>query len=1065
MRGFKLTCLLMFSMNCVPKQTVLPPNNQEARTGNARLRSAASVTGLTEVVCVIDGDGMTPLTVNIPVVDDKVEALIEAIPAGPARRFSVTARRGVEVVCDGQGVVDILATQTAELTIVLQCETPPEDRGAASIDGAFNFAPALHFATASRAQIETGEDVLLYVEASDPDGDPLEYQWNAPSGVFTSATSAATTWTAPLIAGLYAIEVSVSDDRGASTGLTLQISVTPSQHRIAVTVSNLLGTGLRLSNNVGDELEIPAGIVTPFPFALAVNEGQAYAVDVISQPTQPRQNCETTTLASGTASGDVTVQVECTTNSYAVNAHVTGASAAILTQLNALGAQVLTNGTTLLGTLLDQQSFAFTVPSSCFAQPASGLMDGAPITIEVECTLPGITALYPTHANWNDYVANDGADVFSASDANCAAAADAGSRACLHAGEMKKVIYAATNSCAGVEASDSLNAFLWRCVERPSDVLLVSRQLRDDKSLADLVDFDLATWRSMVVTITRLGDVVVQTPPAPIASNPLVVSNASTTLGTSGTVYIFRADPAAAKVVAADRVGVIVRPGITWTGSAANGEHLVNIGNRRFAWVEGAFDVAGDASAVSVTGAAFSQLRRITGAGPSDATVVGSQFHSSKVIGLVSRSGQYGVRLTDSRGTELRHLQLDSAFAGMDLSSVSRMRVSDVSEANMSYGFHSSIFSGSGNVFDSWRAASTQAHTEIAGGGNSNNVFINMVSLGMERGGFGAGGCNNCFLSNITTLSSLGGTGAGSGREFNSVINIAQVTGNLRTFAWWFDNTSFHTHDDGALFTLSSSTFDFPGSGGMFFRGLLKLNTPTCTGGSATAGLNVDCSPSAASTATRELGLSVASSFVGPVASDSAAPFSSGNGSEGAFATITNWHAVENQYRGIVKHGVAATAETITGRCSTGNTCQVWDASLRASDTTLRNALSAPIASDVGTHYWSAADATTCAAIPGATWRTACSLPGYANQTTCTAATGTWSDRCVGIYLRHALEVLDDDLGNDNGLCESHETCIVTPNLGAYQGHGVLLADSVIPLGTGEEIEDVRLVRWSQNGR
>jgi hypothetical protein len=43
-------------------------------------------------------------------------------------------------------------------------------------------------------------------------------------------------------------------------------------------------------------------------------------------------------------------------------------------------------------------------------------------------------------------------------------------------------------------------------------------------------------------------------------------------------------------------------------------------------------------------------------------------------------------------------------------------------------------------------------------------------------------------------------------------------------------------------------------------------------------------------------------------------------------------------------------------------------------------------------------------------------------------------------FLIHAIEIDNDEIGNDNGLCESGERCISAPNIGAYQGEGVLTA-------------------------
>ena len=61
-----------------------------------------------------------------------------------------------------------------------------------------------------------------------------------------------------------------------------------------------------------------------------------------------------------------------------------------------------------------------------------------------------------------------------------------------------------------------------------------------------------------------------------------------------------------------------------------------------------------------------------------------------------------------------------------------------------------------------------------------------------------------------------------------------------------------------------------------------------------------------------------------------------------------------------------------------------------------------------------------------------------------------------------ATELIGDFVGNDNGLCESNETCLATPNIGAYQGHGVLVR--VGSIGAGGVLEHITLVRYASNG-
>jgi hypothetical protein len=95
------------------------------------------------------------------------------------------------------------------------------------------------------------------------------------------------------------------------------------------------------------------------------------------------------------------------------------------------------------------------------------------------------------------------------------------------------------------------------------------------------------------------------------------------------------------------------------------------------------------------------------------------------------------------------------------------------------------------------------------------------------------------------------------------------------------------------------------------------------------------------------------------------------------------------------------------------------------------------------THTWSASTSADCAKIPGASF-------------------DAGKNVCTSTFLRHAIEIIGDLIGNDNGLCESNETCLYTPNLGAYQGHGTLVAAGTVTAGS---VSNVTLLRYDHNGR
>ena len=75
-------------------------------------------------------------------------------------------------------------------------------------------------------EVETNETVNLRADASDPDGDPLTYRWNAPAGQFTGGADRATaTWQAPDNPGSVPVNVTVTDGNGGSASDTANITV------------------------------------------------------------------------------------------------------------------------------------------------------------------------------------------------------------------------------------------------------------------------------------------------------------------------------------------------------------------------------------------------------------------------------------------------------------------------------------------------------------------------------------------------------------------------------------------------------------------------------------------------------------------------------------------------------------------------------------------------------------------------------------------------------------------------------------------------------------------------
>jgi hypothetical protein len=186
---------------------------------------------------------------------------------------------------------------------------------------------------------------------------------------------------------------------------------------------------------------------------------------------------------------------------------------------------------------------------------------------------------------------------------------------------------------------------------------------------------------------------------------------------------------------------------------------------------------------------------------------------------------------------------------------------------------------------------------------------------------------------------------------------------------------------------------------------------------------------------------------------------------------------------------------------------RIWDWTLQNSDTAVRDVNSIPTGNDIITNLYSAnsctnpaytsqftcesngeswiPDSAVCSLIPGSIWgNNVCSIPAYSDQASCEAAgfcsdfeylsetdcinnseTWTWgewtSNQCYTVFLRNAVEIMDDGIGNENLLCESSEDCLFTPNIASYQGHGNLISAGAF---TDGNITGVNLWMYETNG-
>ena len=187
-------------------------------------------------------------------------------------------------------------------------------------------------------------------------------------------------------------------------------------------------------------------------------------------------------------------------------------------------------------------------------------------------------------------------------------------------------------------------------------------------------------------------------------------------------------------------------------------------------------------------------------------------------------------------------------------------------------------------------------------------------------------------------------------------------------------------------------------------------SAPTCsiTGGTNPGLANGTCATQGSSSFVRTTG----NGIIAPIGKISTSDLTNTSNNNGvmAYASITDWLGFENLFRGWGLSGTFPGAGS-QGQCTSG-ICQIWDWRLSASDTRFRNTTA-----NGSTQNAAFVNGAACPA----------QLHGNTAVTDVAATPKT--------YLTNAIEILGTG-GNNNGLCESNESCLYTPNFGAYQGEG-----------------------------
>jgi len=640
-------------------------------------------------------------------------------------------------------------------------------------------------------------------------------------------------------------------------------------------------------------------------------------------------------------------------------------------------------------------------------------------------TSVSVEVVYPGFSNWMDWV--DGPVTTNPCDENT-------SDYCYHGGEARKVEVTDLDSCTGLSAIDSLDAFHWRCDDSSGTATFLNAGLRDETKLEDLIDDVAMDWRDLSVTVSDSCDSSVTTSSSKWWTNPIVTppDNSATALivldGTDddaggpdevyaeGTIFLVKTTTGTTGYnLQRNKLGFVILEGAYlhytgtvetctwWGGSPGANRHclLASDWTNSFIWVEGEFH-GNEGVQQAINGYYHGN--------PKFVTVRHANVQGFSGLGLYFTGGR------ESRMIMSRSSRNNTDGMGLSGTTGGGHIVYKCSGSNNG---DSGIFLNQG---DNVGLLLTATHNRYGLEMNTDDVDNSVLQYSTAAGN----GNRGIYLwqADMADISHMVLVNNGSGLLFANSADGHSISDILLA-------------DNGTEIWMSGSSTGHTFSGKIWMD---SAGTQCNIAAGVAQGIDSSCNPLAPSTFTWDNDVSVADSFVGVASSDSSndhsALISAGAGFV-AFASITDWFGFDSIYRSW-GDGDAVSVIDSTNRDECNDLdCGLWDWRLRTGDT--GNSGSAAMMNV-----------------------NACPNGGVTSA-------HTWSDASTTTYLEHAIELPFDGQGNENGLCESNEHCLYMPNLGSYQGHGDRVAASstanaCADIGSGGTVENVTLWQYQING-
>jgi hypothetical protein len=139
----------------------------------------------------ITGNGIMPITGTINTSAPGSTASVEAFGIPPGEGYLVTMiASSVDgaLMCGGAASFDVGAGMSTDVMVMLNCKGP--DRfGGVRVNGKLNICAQLERVVVAPLQVASGYALSVQADASDEEGDSVEYRWTATGGSFDDAAA------------------------------------------------------------------------------------------------------------------------------------------------------------------------------------------------------------------------------------------------------------------------------------------------------------------------------------------------------------------------------------------------------------------------------------------------------------------------------------------------------------------------------------------------------------------------------------------------------------------------------------------------------------------------------------------------------------------------------------------------------------------------------------------------------------------------------------------------------------------------------------------------------------